>query len=358
MGRFKIGAAYKSGWYVVVIPTLFFLIILLGMPALLHALGLKATNHVILGLVLGFVVGIAACIYAYKFLLKMATEGNDEISIEGSVIKWKRGDSWKSLDLGSEHLARINSGPQDAFGEPAIDLVIHNKTDSVGICMHGRGRDAVLKLFPHEHFISETNINHGEGFPEFDLQAGIEKTDGFFNKLLASLWTYRKFNEAFETHGKFPWKTHPEPAFTHIREVIYKQGPDADREFIDILKKESVSSPVPWLCITPDYVVGYTHTDAEFFMDIVTGNNDPESYFVMPLGQVSADEPVLKPDFAQMFVRAMLKSNFHEGDVFSLIISGTDDAGHEMKIEFPWPGASGEGSDERSAFIKFINRKI
>lgn len=343
-------AGHRSAWFVVVLPTIEFLVILFGMPVLFHHVGLQGTSYVLLGLVAGFVAAILVCVKTYGILLKMASRGSGELRLDGNGLKWQVNGKWKSLDLNGMHFAKIGVGGGYSDDSTGAGFSLGGDGGSEGIGIHVRGVEPedVLRLFPHPYFVDEFAIKPEEGAHGFDLAIQDEGVKTFLETLLAMLWKTRNSNKSFLAYRKFPWESMPDPEVVHIRKLAFRDGPTSNREYIRSLQQRVLSSPVPELAVTGDYLLGYQDDAPESLLDPTASNHEPAHFFVMPLGHVFMERNL--PTFSHRWKVA---------EMHSVTVKGLDESGEQISVDVPWIGpslgASTEALDEAAAFIKFVN---
>lgn len=364
---------YKSGWYIVSLPTLLFIIIFWGIPVYLgwrFQSGFVFFISLIFCLVLAFVVSILS----YGFFLRLAAKGRGEIQLENNILKWKIGRKEKIIDLSKEYEAEFFAGGRHSL----ID--IESADLKCGITIHCRGftREEFLKLFPHPYFIDEMALTPERGRFGFDLEATDPESKRFFVSLISVLWKNKEKNKIFLIYKKFHWESVPAPKFNYIKIIDWKNRTPEEEKLISEINKKIISQPTPELGLTPDYLVGCKMkgilkdiADAAIFKQ----NDIVEKYFIMPLGKIWAEELLPRPDFktflAGKAIIALIATSFgrpipdggpYLEDKYYLKINGYDKNKKQASLIFEWFGPADIVGSEREKYqeakmlFKFINR--
>jgi hypothetical protein len=350
------GAAYTSGWFTVVLPTLGFLILWPGISVLVLALlRFRAPGWVaVVVVILALPASLALLVKAYPLLLRLAAGGRGELRIEGERIRWRTGRRWRRIDLARGYDARIAAG-SSAQGEPNASVSFRE----AGLLVHLRGgrHEEVLEAFPEPAFVDELAVTPEEGLWGFVLDGRAPADRALFTELLEALWRTRGRNALYRTFSRFPWSTPPRPAFSHIEVLEPGEGGER-RELLARLETEVVSRPTPWLAATPDYLLGSEAYPLR--EELGRGSRS----FLMPLGLVRAEEALPRPDLAPSLLGDFVITALGGGpgdlvplrDRRFLRISGRGRDGRPLTVAFEWLGPADEGYDEARFFVRFVNR--
>ncbi len=354
-GSAEVRAAYRSGWFTVVLPTLEFLLLWPGLSVLVLALmGWRSPGWLAaLVVVLALPASLAACVATYPLLLRLAGRGRGGLLLRGERIRWRAGRRWHQVDLTRPYRARVAAG---ASGRGAANASVSFAETGLIVHLRGAGRDEVLRDFPEPFFVDELAVTPEEGLWGFELDAHDPAGRALFGQLLEALWRSRDRNARFRTYSKFPWSRPAQPAFAHI-EVVEADGDEAGRQLLARLEAEVVSRPSAWLALTPDYVVG---SEAGLW-DTFLGR---QRSFIMPLGHVRAEETLPRPDLGPFLLGNFVVTALGGSpgtrvplqDRYFLRIHGRDRAGAPLTVAFEWLGPADEGYEEGEFFVRFVNR--
>lgn len=368
----KIAVEYKSGWYVVIFPTLQFLIILFGIPMVVGFLS-KNDFLVFLSFIVSFVLALVLAVVTYPFYLKfMASDTKRNfggIELNDKLLTFQIGKGKKQvIDLNQEYKVEI------AADKNATQLNIYSndyKSHS-SIFISGINRSKVLELYPAKYFLNEIAISPEMGMFGFDLNAKNPEALNLVTNLLLALWETRRKNTLFSIYKKFTWEKHPHPESDCIRTFDVEYMSLKDKELITKVEREILSSPVPYLAVTPDYLIGYEmKTFLEDSTDYFKGKkNIIKKYFLMPLGKISAEVVIPAPDFKDYLAGKTIISfvssiagqdatgkGVYLQDVRYLEVSGYGASRELINLLFEWPGPADDNYDESKFFVRFINRR-
>lgn len=347
---------YTSGWFTVILPTLEFLLLWIGPPVLIFSLlRWNVSTWVALPLCAASVVpALVICVLTYPFLLRLAERGRGEISFDRGHIRWRSGHHWRAVDLTRPYQGEIAAG-YSGLGHANASLSVGSK-----LMVHCKGiaREQVLHAFPEPFFIAEMAPTPEEGLWGFDLDAGDEASRALFLALVSLLWETRDNNAYYQLFRQFPWHRRPSPEFPHIR-VIEAQECTAERgEFIARVKAEAISRPVPWLSLTPDYLLG----EESNWRDMVQGKTT--RYFIMPLGYVRAETTRPRSNWTSFFLGNFIihalggstGTHVRLTEQHFLRITGRDEHRKPLTVAFEWLGPGDEGYREGEYFVRFVNR--
>lgn len=124
--RKRITIPYTSAWFTVVLPTVEFLLIWIGLPILLYNLVDWNFPDWVAFLVCGtsLVIALVACVLTYPFILHLAERGRGELVLEGDRLRWRTGRRWHEIDLAQPHEAMIAAG-YSGLEEPNASITFH-----------------------------------------------------------------------------------------------------------------------------------------------------------------------------------------------------------------------------------------
>lgn len=357
---------YTSGWLTVGIPTIQFFAVWWGLSALgFAALDWSTSGFIAFLIIAGsFIVAIISCVATYPLLQKLAVRGSAGLRLEGSAVLWKLGRKEHCIDLARSYQCALSAGAS-GLGEAhaAIDLR-QGEREWVTLHLHGADRDVVMKAFPHPWFIDDLSITSAEGSWGFELDGANGQEAGIFYRLLQTLWSTRTGNELFQTYLKFPWERKPCPAVQRIKSVDTASCDAGDRDLIDEIKRTQLSAPMPWLIASPDYLLGYHYTRTDMLKDMLRSDaSEPERYFIIPLGSVTAEKSLPRPDMKAFLASNAIIAALGGGgsvrmhNITMLLIHGSDENGNAVKLAFQWFNPGDEHYHEGEAFVKFINTR-
>lgn len=157
---------YTSGFFTVVLPTLFFLIVFfsiwIGIPTLLNLRwGWSIPDWFpLLTCGLGIVAGLGLAVVVYPLFLRLAEGRQGELLLEGERLCWRLGWRRRQIDFTRPHKAKIAAG-YSALGSNNASITFY--PDSEIIHLHGVSREVVLRYFPVPYFVDRQAITPTEG---------------------------------------------------------------------------------------------------------------------------------------------------------------------------------------------------
>lgn len=352
----KVKTNYKSGWYIVILPVLEFLIIFFSIPIYL-------SNHfagngfvIFLGMILTIILAFGIPVATFRFFMALANRGSGEIELEDNLIKWKAGRGRKKeINLSTKNKILIAAGTSPLDN---ASILISGEKESAYIYINNFSLEKVLKNFPHQYFIDEAAIAPEKGMPGFSLEAKTSGAEEFFSHLLSILWQNRHQNEIFLIYEKFPWGKKPAPASAYIKEINFKNKTAEEEKLIKKLKEEIISKPVPWLAATSDYLLGYIYDSA--IKSVFSA--EPDRYLIMPLGKISAKESLPTPELGKLLLGQTIitamggRGGPYLEHKYYLEISGTNADSKKISKVFEWVGPGDNEYYEGKAFVKFVNK--
>lgn len=342
----KIKTEYKSGWYIVIFPTLQFVIIVLGIPL---AVGFLTSSSLWAGLsfFLSVPLGLFLAVTTYPFYLKLMTLNKKRnfgiIQLEKNHLIFQIGEEKeKILDLNQEYKATIASNRSATH----INISSENTKADYSIFIRGWNRKKTLEVFPAEYFIEDRVISPEMGMFGFELNIRTKEVMDFVNNLLLTLWLTRQKNKLFLIYQKFPWDSLPTPKFDYIKTFEEKNITWEEQQFLKEIEKKIFSTPIPYLALTPDYLIAYKmKTFLKDFSDYYfkEKNNPVQKYFVIPLGKVK--------------VKVLTPINVNDPSFYYLEIQCYDYNKKPVKLRFDWIGPTDENYYESKFFVQFINSR-
>ncbi|WP_322510105.1 hypothetical protein [Anaerolinea sp.] len=352
---------YKSGWYIVVLPTLITLGVWAGLAVGVPAL-LSWNIPEWLGMLLcfgGFIPGLAIAVVTYRFLLRLAEQGRGELTLEGDRLRWRTGRRWHEMDFTQPYSAKVAAG-FSGLGKSNADITFYHSSVPT-IHLRGARREDILHFFPEPYFVDELAAMPEEGLPGFEFAAPDPAAASFFAELLGCLWRNRQQNERFRLYQKFPWHRRPQPAFRHIRMIDLKACTLEDQTFIEELKAQVVSS-LFYVEATPDYLIGWVYHLLRSKLDGL-----PDICCVMPLGYITAEVSFPRPDWKPFIVGNVLKQALaatlgtkapaggpYLEDRYYLYVRGRGEDGARLELTFDWYGPGDEGYEEAEFLVRFV----
>lgn len=354
----RLRAPYESGWFTVILPTLICLVVwaglALGIPTLL---GWNIPGW--LGTLLclgGFVPGLAVAVVTYRLLLRLAERGRGEIALEGDRLSWRAGRRRGEIDFTHPHKAAIAAGFSGLGGANA-SVTLYPTVEFIH--MRGIRREQVLQAFPAPHFVDEMAVRPEEGLWGFDLPADDPAAKEFFTALLACMWRNRQHNERFRLYAKFPWDHRPQPAFRDIRLIrTDRMTPEEEAFITEALGRCVDGLNDSYVRVTPDYLVGWVYRSVKS-----TWTGTPDYYCVMPLGHVSAEVSLPRPDWQPFLVGHVLKEALGGGsssggpylqDRRYLYVRGRGEDGSRLELAFDWYNPGDGGYEEAEWVVRFV----
>lgn len=322
-----IKTTYISGWYTVGIPLIIFFLFFLGMPISVMAIyHWNIPSWVGISLyIIGCVLGLAANVIVYPFVMRVASRAQGELILEDKVLKWRKGIKWHEVDMSRNYQAKIAVGLSGLGENNASVSLEHSKAI---IHMREAERSKILQLFPESYFLDDMAITPAEGLWGFELHIGDEASRAFFTDLLLTLWETRDNNEHYSLYRKFPWDYSPRPNFHYIETIDKNEMSPDQHALLEELNSQVISAPTFTAKATKDYLIG---------------NDGGDKYFIFPLGHISAEETI---------------SGSSEDSIRYLKIKGIDKSGQKTIIKLPyWVQPGDEQYNESRFFLRFINRK-
>ncbi len=368
----KIIVEYKRGWFTIVLPTLQFIIILFSIPLLVGYL-FKNDFLVVLSYIVSFILALVLAVATYSFYEKLASNVRTfgEVDLKGEILTFKIGKGKKqTIDFNQEYIAKIAADEVST----SIDIYTKNYRHNFSVFISNINRNEVLKIFPEKFFFNEIVISPKMGNFGFNLEMSNLETKNFIYILLSTLYRTREKNILFSAYQKFPWNTNPMPKFSYIKIFNSENINTEEQEFLKEIESTMISSPVPYLAITPDYLIGYEmKTFLKDFSDYYfkNKNNIIKKYYIIPLGKVIAE--VIGPtlDLKNFLIGktiltfvSSLAGEVASGkgvylqNVYHLKISTYDEKGKACDLLFEWLGPGDDNYDEGKYFIRFINRDL
>lgn len=261
----------------------------------------------------------------YPFLMRLAESGQGELVLEGDRLRWRSRRRWQELNLRQAHKVRLAAG-SSGLGKANACITLYPSFEKIHL--RGGERKEMLGHFPEAQFFSELAVLPEEGGWGFVLDASDTTAHQFFMALLDCLWRNRHQNELFCLYHKFPWNYQPQPAFSHIRLIRWKERTASDEAFVAALERRVVDNltDAP-LRLTPDYLMGWVY---EWF-----GIGDVWRA-VMPLG----------------YVRAKTSAGLESTELY---VYGTDEAGKPLRLKFDWYAPTDTRAEEAEFVVRFIN---
>ncbi len=354
---------YTSGWYTVGLPVIEFFAVWWGLSAFFFAMLNWNTSGFIAFLIITgtLVAAIVSCALTYPALMKMADRGSAELIVEGNSIIRRHGRKTHAIDLSHPYRCEISAGMSGLGNLNATIDLQQGDSASLTVHLHNALRDAVISEFPAPWFVDALAITPSEGSWGFELENTDPQSSTLFNRLLRLLWATRFQNSLFMIYSAFPWDTPPRQRFTAIQ-VIETESITADQKaLIEGIRNSAVSSPLPWVTISPDYILGYHYGAADFIKDLLKPEaGEPERYYVIPLGHASAETTPPLPDLKSFLAANTILAAIGGGSIplrhsTLLVVNGSDAHGHPLKVAFQWASPGDEGHEECKACVRFIN---
>jgi hypothetical protein len=353
---------YRSGWFTVVLPTLEFFAVWWGLFVLVLALAhwdLPGWAGA-LAFFLPLPVALALCVPTYRLFCLLAQRGRGVVTLSGDRLRWRAGWRWHKIDLARPHHAAV------AAGASGLGLRNASITLSPGMQLfHLRGahRDDVLRVFPEPHFIDELAVLPEEGSWGFDLEKGDPTAECFFFALLERLWANRRQNARYRLFQRFPWDRRPQPAFDHIRVIDHDQRTPEEDALLRALEQQFVDGLADsYVRLTPDYLVGYVYRSAHSQL-----SGAPDFYCLMPLGHVSAEVSLPRPDWKPFLVGHVLKqavaaalaTQAPSGGPYLenrryLLVRGRGADGQPLELAFQWYDTVDKQWEEAEFLVRFV----
>lgn len=365
MSKIHLRSPYMSGWFTVILPTLEFLLVWIGLSVLIFAL-LDWNLSDWLGMLIcgvNVVVGLAVCVVTYPFLLRLAQGGQGELELDGGRIRWRTGRRWREIDLTQPYHAEIAAGASGLGEANASVSITQGNNLYLAVHFHRARRQDILRCFPEPYFVDELAVTPQEGSWGFDMEAGDPAVSEFAAGLLEVLWRQRHHNQRFTLYARFPWDRLPQPAFHTIRLIERGKCTPQEEAFIEGLKHQLVDGLTDsYVRATPDYLLGWVYRS---FKSHVSGI--PDYYCVMPLGYVTAEVSMPRPDWKPFIIGHVLKEALagalgttapsggpYLQDRRYLYLRGRGDDGKSLELAFDWYGPGDSGYEEAEMLVRFI----
>ncbi len=360
----KITISYMSGFFTVILPTGIFLFVFIGLPLLLF--GLLDWNFPewipYLSCGLSLILAFAVSILTYPLLLKLAGRGRGELVLEEERLRWRRGLRWQEVNLRQPHEASLAAGGS-GLGKRHASITIHAPHE-VMLHLHNALREEVLQHFPAPYFVEELALTPQEGLWGFELDAADPVASDFFFSLLDHLWENRHHNERFHRFLRYPWERPPQPAFSHIRLIETERMTAEEKRLIDELCQQFVDNlSNSYVRLTPDYLVGWVYRSWKSHW-----SGQPDYYCIMPLGQITAEVSLPRPDWKPFVVGQVLLQTAASlsgaargyGPTLQhkryLYVRGKAQDGSSLELAFDWYDVADKEWEEAERFVRFVNR--
>jgi len=349
---------YKSGWFVVVIPTLTFLMAWFGSSLLVLAL-LDWNVSDWVGILIcgsGILPGLMVSVAIYPLLLRLVARGQGELCLEGAALRWRSGLRWHEIDFAQPHHAEM-AAEQDTL------LTLQGNNTYVNIYFRGLPRREVLNLFPAPFFVDDLVVTPEMGSWGFDVTVDGPTVGDFATALLETLWHQRRQNRYFLMYEKFPWNRCPQPDFRHIRLIEWEKRSAEDEAFVKELEPHFIDGLTgSYVRATPDYLVGWVYQSVHS-----TLSGQPDYYCVMPLGYISAEVSLPRPDWKPFIIGHMLKEALatvlgttapsggpYLEHRYYLYVRGRAIDGAPLELAFDWYGLVDNEYKEAKFLVRFI----
>lgn len=349
---------YKSGWFTVVIPTLTFVMVWFGSSLLVLAL-LDWNVSDWVGMLIcgsGILPGLMVSVLIDPLLLRLASRGQGWLSLEGTVLRWRSGPRWYEMDFARPYRAEITAD------ERVTSLTLQGN-NTVNIFFRGFPRWKLLNIFPASFFVGDLVITPAMGSWGFDVMVDDPTVGDFATALLETLWHQRRHNHYFLIYEKFPWGRHPQPDFHHIRLIEWEKRTAEEEAFIQELERQFLDGLTgSYVRITPDYLVGWVYRSMHS-----TLSGQPDYYCVMPLGYISAEVSLPRPDWNPLIIGHILKGSLAAAlgitapsggpyleDRYYLYVRGRGIDGAPLELAFDWYGPVDHEYEEAKLMVRFI----
>ncbi len=255
----RITVKNRSGFIVVFIPTLIFLVCFIGIPVTMGILMENPTGFIIfLGAVGGIVIGLFVSVITYRTVYKISDLIEKELFFQGSMLMQKSGKGVKELvDFSKDHILEIDAGSSPS-GLTLVTFEIQQGGKSIRLAGSNYSYERVMQRFPDELFIRNMPIAPYEGMGALEMDANVPEQLAFLDELLMLIWNYRNYNAAYRYHASFPWNEDIMPQFTAVKII---QGEAAYRENLSIIEQiknsplYSVEESYNYLFINRDYLM-------------------------------------------------------------------------------------------------------
>lgn len=337
-------ANYKSGWFVIAIPTLIFLVVWIGLPLLfLNLSGYENTAIAVASFTISLILALVIAVITYKPLLRLTKNMTADITIDDRAIRVRHKKGVEIVHFNENYNAYIAAG-ESGVGTPSAGLNISSESDRDGFYIHisDISRDGVLKIFKDGNFVTELAISCCEGMPGYELDGGDDTVLLFLEKTLDILWRTRNNNRVYRVHEKFPWDYTPKPEFSFIKKVDWQRRTPEDEKLLMMIRENIISNPIPHVSLGRDYMVYFKSLADEFAPEFPDSKRG--TAFIIPIGSVTFKKLVGKPDW---------------GDSFTdyLKVSGSNENNKEMKLEIFWDLFYKDKIDEANILIRYVNSR-
>jgi hypothetical protein len=359
----KLAVPYASALFTVILPTAEFLLVFIGLPLLLFSLlGWDFPDWLAyLSCGVSLILGLVISVLTYSLLLRLAARGQGELELDGDRLRWRSGRRWRQVDLSQPHQARLAAG-QSGLGQANASVSLAAPAH-VMLHLHGAARKEVLQHFPAPYFVDELAVTPKEGLWGFEFHADDAAARDFFFTLLDGLWRNRQQNSRFQLYLRYPWDRPPRPAFRHIRLIETAQMTAEEKALIDGLLNQFVDG-LDDSCVrlTPDYLVGWVYRAWKS-----TWSGQPDYYCLMPLGHITAEVSLPRPDWQPFVVGQVLRqaaslTGAARGygpslqDKRYLYVRGKAKDGSPLELAFDWYDLADDRWEEAEMFVRFVNR--
>ena len=359
----KLVVPYTSALFTVILPTAEFLLLFVGLPLLLFSLlGWDFPEWLAyLSCGVSLILGLVVSLLTYPLLLRLAARGRGELELDGDCLRWRRGRRWRQVDFSQPHQARLAAG-QSGLGRANASVSLAAPAHAM-LHLHGAARQEVLHHFPAPYFVDELAVTPQEGLWGFEFSADDAAARDFFFTLLDCLWRNRQHNSRFQLYLRYPWDRPPRPAFRHIRLIETGRMTTEEKALIDELLQQFVDSlDDSYVRLTPDYLVGWVYRSWKS-----TWSGQPDHYCLMPLGHITAEVSLPRPDWqpfivSQVLLEAASLTGAARGygpslqDKRYLYVRGKAKDGSPLELAFDWYDLADDRWEEAEMFVRFVNR--
>ncbi len=356
----RVNVPYVSGWFTVVLPTAEFLVLWIGLSLLMIGwLGWNVSD--LMGCAIwgiNAMVALTACVATYPLLMRIASSMSvrmgGELSLEGDRLRWHRGFRRGEIAFTQPYHAKL-----EADRSYAVVSINHGQ---VAVHLAGIPREQVLEVFSAPYFVGRLPITPTMGSWGYTLSVEHPDHVSFFQALLEALWRNRRQNRRFVLHQKFPWDHLPQPVFRHVRLISTAEWTPEEEALIRQLEKQSITRLDP-VIVTPDYLVAWVYRTVRSHW---TGQ--PDFYCVMPLGHITAQVSLPRPDWKPFIVGHMLLEAMAQLGSGSrpygpplqerryLYVRGRDKNGEKLEMAFDWYNPTDKEWEEAEMAVEFVNR--
>ncbi len=356
---------YTSGFFTVVLPTLFFLIVFfsiwIGIPTLLNLRwGWSIPDWFpLLTCGLGIVAGLGLAVVVYPLFLRLAEGQQGELVLEGDLLRWRIGRKRREFDFSRPHRAQI-AAERSGLGEANANITLYPDVEIIHL--RGVTREEVLAHFPVAYFVGEQALTPAEGLWGFEFRSEDPPAREFFFALLDCLWRNREQNSLFQLYARYPWDRQPRPAFDYIRLIETERMTPEEKAFISELLTQFVDSlSHSYVRLTPDYLVGWVYRTWKS-----TWSGQPDYYCIMPLGYIRAEISLPQPDWQPFILsQVLLEAVSSLGgtsraagpplqDRRYLYVRGRGKDDRQLKLVFDWYDLTDKEWEEGEIFVRYI----